>query len=110
MIICFLLSLVGIGATFTTVIACILFFTQIVIDERNNVVVVEHEVHGFRDFFLAFGTLLFAFGGASTFPTIQNDMVNKKQFSGCVLIAFAGIQCGSTLYAVFFVTVTFSFF
>ncbi|CAH0546045.1 unnamed protein product [Brassicogethes aeneus] len=78
---------VGVGALFTTIIACILFFIQIIFDgtlESNKPI---HRVHGFKDFFLSFGTLLFAFGGASTFPTIQNDMRNKKQFSTCVLVA-----------------------
>lgn len=76
-------------ATLTTVLACLLFFMQIVIDAHNKTGETEHVVHGFHDFFLAFGTLLFAFGGASTFPTIQNDMQNKKQFTGCILIAFS---------------------
>lgn len=50
---------------------------------------VRHRVHDFYDFFLSFGTLLFAFGGASTFPTIQNDMENKNKFSTSVIIAFS---------------------
>lgn len=83
--------LVGIGALFTTAFACVLMFTQIVMDGLNNVDKVHHEVHGFQDFFLSFGTLLFAFGGASTFPTIQNDMENKKEFSKSVSISFSVI-------------------
>lgn len=59
-------------------------------DGLNNDQTVVHQVHGFHDFFISFGTLLFAFGGASTFPTIQNDMQNKKQFSTSVIIAFSG--------------------
>lgn len=87
--------LVGIGATLTTAVACVLFFTQIFMDGLNNTEPVKHGTHDFHDFFLAFGTLLFAFGGASTFPTIQNDMKNKNKFSTSVTIAFAGaIHCG----------------
>ncbi|CAG9782175.1 unnamed protein product [Diatraea saccharalis] len=48
-------------------------------------------VHGFQDFFLAFGTIMFAFGGASTFPTIQNDMTDKKGFSQSLQYSFAAI-------------------
>lgn len=81
-------SLVGMGAILTTVMACILIFVQILIDGQNSNFKVEHKIHGFHDFFLAFGTLLFAFGGASTFPTIQNDMEDKNQFTKSVSIAF----------------------
>lgn len=78
------------GAILTTAIACVLFFTQIVMDGLSNTAPVKHTTHGFHDFFLAFGTLLFAFGGASTFPTIQNDMEKKEKFSTSVIIAFSG--------------------
>lgn len=80
--------LVGVGATLTTAFACILFFTQIVMDGLNRSQAVKHSTHNFYDFFLSFGTLLFAFGGASTFPTIQNDMEKKEKFSTSVIVAF----------------------
>ena len=41
-------------------------------------------------FLLAFGTILFAFGGASTFPTIQHDMQKPAQFKYAVVVAFIG--------------------
>lgn len=41
-------------------------------------------------FFLGFGTILFSFGGASTFPTIQNDMKDRTRFPVSVNIAFIG--------------------
>lgn len=59
-------------------------------DGLNNTKPITRNVHGFRDFFLSFGTILFAFGGASTFPTIQNDMEEKHKFSKSVFIAFSG--------------------
>lgn len=74
----------------TTAISCVLIFTQMVMDGLQNPEPVKRRVHGFHDFFLAFGTILFAFGGASTFPTIQNDMVNKEKFRKSVFIAFSG--------------------
>ncbi|XP_049818819.1 uncharacterized protein LOC109600018 [Aethina tumida] len=83
-------NFVGIGALLTTVGACILFFYQIVLDGNAKPTPVR-KIHDFNDFFLSFGTLLFAFGGASTFPTIQNDMKDKNKFSTCVIIAFSVI-------------------
>ncbi|KAF5278130.1 hypothetical protein FQR65_LT03646 [Abscondita terminalis] len=83
---------VGITATLTTVLSCIFMFVQMVIDSELKVGRVKHKVHNFHDFFLAFGTLLFAFGGASTFPTIQNDMINKRKFSFSISIAFTVIM------------------
>ncbi|KAI4470291.1 hypothetical protein MML48_1g04680 [Holotrichia oblita] len=82
---------VGVIAFLTTAVACILFFSQIIIDGITLKTVVPHRTHDFHDFFLAFGTLLFAFGGASTFPTIQNDMQEKDKFSISVIIAFSVI-------------------
>ena len=43
-----------------------------------------------ESFFTALPTIMFAFGGASTFPTIQNDMINKSEFVKSVGIAFVG--------------------
>ncbi|KAF5305305.1 hypothetical protein FQA39_LY09270 [Lamprigera yunnana] len=79
---------VGISATLTTVLSCVLMFVQMMLDTQYRVGHVRHRVHNFQEFFLAFGTLLFAFGGASTFPTIQNDMVDKRKFSSSISIAF----------------------
>lgn len=84
------LRLVGFGAILTTAVACVLFFTQIVMDGWQATEPVKHVTHGYHDFFLSFGTLLFAFGGASTFPTIQNDMEKKEKFSTSVIVAFTG--------------------
>lgn len=82
---------VGIGAILTTAFACIFIFAQIVMDGLDLTESVKHDSHGFTSFFLAFGTILFSFGGASTFPTIQNDMVQKRKFSTSVVIGFSAI-------------------
>lgn len=66
-------------------------FSQIVYDGINLEEPVKHIPHGFKDFFLAFGIILFSFGGASTFPTIQNDMTSRHKFSKSVLIGFTGL-------------------
>lgn len=83
---------VGIGALLTTAFACVFIFSQMVLDGLNKVEPVEFKTHGFSNFFLSFGTILFAFGGASTFPTIQNDMAEKQQFSKSILIGFITIM------------------
>lgn len=43
----------------------------------------------FDHFAGAFGTILFAFGGASAFPNFQNDMKRKEQFPKAVIIGFS---------------------
>ena len=41
--------------------------------------------------FVAFGTILFSFGGASTFPTIQTDMKRSSRFPLSVFWAYIGV-------------------
>ncbi|XP_047110975.1 amino acid transporter AVT1H-like isoform X1 [Schistocerca piceifrons] len=84
-------SIVGVGALLTTAFACVFIFSQIVIEGMDNKYPVLHKPHSFHRFFLAFGTILFSFGGASTFPTIQNDMINKSKFSTSVVVGFSVI-------------------
>ncbi|XP_046678230.1 amino acid transporter AVT1A-like [Homalodisca vitripennis] len=80
--------IVGVGALLTTALACVLIFTQIVMDGLRLTEPVPHNPHTFQDFFFSFGTILFAYGGASTFPTIQNDMVRRDKFSVSATIGF----------------------
>lgn len=61
-------------------------------------------IHGFKDFFLAFGIIMFAFGGATTFPTIQNDMADKSKFNKSVQYGFLGKQQQNTIYVIIFNT------
>jgi vesicular inhibitory amino acid transporter len=82
--------LVGVGALATTAFACVLIIIQMFFDGLNDIEPVPHRPHDFMEFFLAFGIILFAFGGASTFPTIQNDMNDKSKFSKSVSIGFLG--------------------
>ena len=52
---------------------------------------IPHEVdknRTFTDFFLAFGAIMFSYGGASTFPTIQHDMKEPKKFKYAVIITY----------------------
>ena len=45
----------------------------------------------FVPLFVAFGTILFSFGGASTFPTIQTDMKKSSRFPLSVFWAYIGV-------------------
>lgn len=83
--------MVGFGALSATVLSCICIFIQIVDDGLSKgLSPPSHEITSFKEFFLAFGVILFVYGGASTFPTIQNDMVDRNKFYKSVRIAFTG--------------------
>lgn len=45
-----------------------------------------HSSPNWPGFFNAFGTILFAFGGASCFPTIQVDMKEPQKFPISVVL------------------------
>ncbi|KAF7639355.1 Aa_trans domain-containing protein [Meloidogyne graminicola] len=47
----------------------------------------------FTNFFLAVGTLLFAYGGHPAFPTIQNDMRKPEDFDKSSLLSFSILFC-----------------
>ena len=40
--------------------------------------------------FLAFGVVIFSYGGAITFPTVQHDMKDPSKFSKVVALSFSG--------------------
>ena len=52
----------------------------------------QYTAPDFRSLSLAFGTILFAFGGACTFPTFQNDMREKRKFSKAVYLGFGALM------------------
>ena len=43
-----------------------------------------------KSFSIGFGVITAAFGGASAFPTFQNDMKDRTQFWKSVIIGFFG--------------------
>ena len=105
---------IAIGALLTTCTACILTMIQIPIDvQENNVVLPPNNLncsaqHSSNTTFMptypsltfgsymssAFGSIMFAFGGASTFPTIQakknNFFFNFLDFFPHLIISFSG--------------------
>lgn len=81
---------IAVGAAVTTGIACFMIIVRSML-EAGPTVPVEYPPPTFSSFFLAFGTILFSYGGASTFPTIQNDMKDRAMFSKSVSIAFVAL-------------------
>lgn len=44
------------------------------------------------NYFLALGTMLFAYGGHSAFPTIQHDMKKPDEFTKSAIMAFISMD------------------
>ena len=75
-------------AVISTVLACIVVFVQILID-ASEMPPPNYQNPTVASFALGFGAILFAFGGSSAYPTIQNDMTDRTKFGKSVLIAFS---------------------
>lgn len=75
-------------AVISTSVACLVVFIMVILErsDHENPIYQNPDVSSFS---LGFGAILFAFGGASVFPTIQNDMNDKSQFPKSVIIAFS---------------------
>jgi len=77
---------IAVGALSTTCIACLLIVITCILD-GNKI-----EEKNFPDptadgMFKAFGSIMFAYAGASTFPTIQADMQDRSKFNYSAMIA-----------------------
>ncbi|XP_064594698.1 uncharacterized protein LOC135461499 [Liolophura sinensis] len=81
---------IAIGATAATSVACVVLFSNMIYDgtHRKDAGPVRHSSSSFIDFFMAFGTICFAFGGHPAFPTFQTDMKKQKNFGRAVLLAY----------------------
>ncbi|XP_031567596.1 amino acid transporter AVT1J-like [Actinia tenebrosa] len=82
---------IAIGASLATALACLLICVCIGIDFPSNLQTVKQGPVTFLSFFSAFGTILFSFGGASTFPTIQTDMKQPSKFPMSVVWSYVGV-------------------
>nr|WOE90273.1 amino acid transporter AVT1C-like protein [Scolopendra mutilans] len=80
----------ALGGLIATALACIFTFVQTILDKEHNITPdpVNFKTPTLASFALGFGTIIFSFGGASTFPTIQNDMKNRQFFPRSVVYAF----------------------
>ena len=78
---------IGVGATFTTGIACILIIVQSLLD-RDLSKPAYHSKTDPMNFSRSFGTMVFAVSGHSVMPTIINDMKNKSDFKKAALLGY----------------------
>lgn len=83
---------IAVGALITTIIACILIIINCVLagEELEARVYPAPTANGF---FKAFGSIMFAFAGASTFPTIQADMKERSKFPISATLAIGILFC-----------------
>jgi len=77
---------IAVGALITTVTACVLIMVNVGM-EGAKLEAVEYPPASASGFFQAFGSIMFAFAGASTFPTIQADMRDRSQFKYAAIFA-----------------------
>ncbi|XP_059471232.1 uncharacterized protein LOC132194139 [Neocloeon triangulifer] len=83
----------GVGALLTTLTTCIIATVESINDAATGLLPPPDTSVTLtpKSFFLGFGVIIFSFGGASTFPTIQNDMRHREKFPISVMVAFAAI-------------------
>lgn len=74
-----------------TVVSCILvaiLFIQEAVSGQLKATNQELVNPDIKTVFLSIGTIIFAYGGAATFPTFQNDMRDKRKFPHAVMLGF----------------------
>jgi len=74
----------------TTMLAVVVVVVQLGF-QKDQYKDADYSTPSFNTFFLGFGTILFSFGGAATFPTIQNDMKDRSRFPSSVGTAFTAL-------------------
>ncbi|XP_076079469.1 uncharacterized protein LOC143049688 isoform X1 [Mytilus galloprovincialis] len=79
---------IGVGATFTTGIACILIIIQS-LNDKDQHMPVSHSTTDPLKFSTSFGTMVFAVSGHSVLPTIINDMKKKEDFKKAAFLGYA---------------------
>ena len=78
----------AVGAIGTTLLGLLLLMVEIIKDAPTYMHAATHKAPTFKGFFLGFGIMVFAFGGAAAFPTFQNDMKDKTKFPIAVVTGF----------------------
>jgi len=65
---------------------------QMLLDERikEGSETYTHLIMSANQFFLSFGSILFCYGGAASFPVIRFQMFKKDEFSRSVVTSFIG--------------------
>ncbi|XP_015787277.1 amino acid transporter AVT3B [Tetranychus urticae] len=75
-------------ALFTSTVAVILLLTDMVSDYMALEKPPNVSTPSLNSISLAFGTLIFAYGGTAPFPTYQNDMQRKDKWPQAVILGF----------------------
>jgi len=83
---------IAVGALITTCIACLLVIINCILD-GTQLEEVKYPAPTMEGFFKAFGSIMFAFAGASTFPTIQADMKERSKFPISATLAIGILFC-----------------
>ena len=81
---------IGVTALVSTMLAWLCIIIHLGIYYDDTVEKATHTSPTFKTLFLGMATILFAFGGASSFPTIQNDMADRTKFGKSVLVGYVG--------------------
>ncbi|XP_008188121.1 amino acid transporter AVT1J isoform X1 [Acyrthosiphon pisum] len=82
--------IVATGAFLTTMTSSYFIIMQMLLDERiqeGSATDTQKSVPA-NQFFLSFGTILFAYGGAASFPVINFQMFKRDEFSHSVVASF----------------------
>ncbi|KAG8179251.1 hypothetical protein JTE90_006151 [Oedothorax gibbosus] len=80
----------AIGALATATLACVAILVAVLLQVPKETLPTYGDT-SFSTASLAFGAILFSFGGAFMCPTIQNDMADRRKFHKAALIGFIGI-------------------
>ena len=80
---------IGYLAMVSTFVGTIVLVIDLAIQLVQNGIADDFHVESFEEFTAAFGTILYSYSGAVVFPTIQNDMKEKKHFPQSVMLGFA---------------------
>ncbi|CAL4149279.1 unnamed protein product, partial [Meganyctiphanes norvegica] len=78
---------VSIVALTATVAAVVVVIIKVGLEEPSYTP--QYPSPNFQSFFIGVGSIMFCFGGAVVFPSIQNDMADRTKFNYSILIAFA---------------------
>ncbi|KAL7642164.1 UNVERIFIED_CONTAM: hypothetical protein RMT77_006724 [Armadillidium vulgare] len=79
-------------AVLSTVVAIIVIDVEMLIQSAKFLAANPvHSIPTISTFSLGFGAILFSYGGSSVFPTIQNDMKDRREFWKSVIISFSTI-------------------
>ena len=83
----------ALGASLCTIIACVFIIirTSMYLYENGIAPSSARKTETFKSFFSAFGTIAFAFGGATVFPTFQTDMKCPQRFPLSAILAFVAV-------------------